>query len=250
MNRPDDIDSRPSPARPRAAAQQGRGRLKVFLGAAPGVGKTYEMLREGASRRAAGVDAVIGIVETHGQAETEALIGDQEIVPRREITYEGRALTEMDLDAVLARRPALVLIDDLAHTNIPGSRHPRRWQDVDELLAAGIDVYATLNIQHLESLNDVITSFTKVRVGETVPDTVLDQAEIEVVDIPPDEAPEVVTKSVAPAKAPATAIAGEVEIAQHAIARLEPARAPAHLSHETGDLVAGNSIVDDTARTG
>ncbi|GAA4828588.1 sensor histidine kinase KdpD [Sphingosinicella ginsenosidimutans] len=188
MNRPDDIDSRPSPdARPRAAAQQGRGRLKVFLGAAPGVGKTYEMLREGASRRAAGVDAVIGIVETHGQAETEALIGDQEIVPRREITYEGRALTEMDLDAVLARRPALVLIDDLAHTNIPGSRHPRRWQDVDELLAAGIDVYATLNIQHLESLNDVITSFTKVRVGETVPDTVLDQAEIEVVDIPPDE---------------------------------------------------------------
>jgi two-component system sensor histidine kinase KdpD len=188
VNRPDDLDQRPSPeALLREAAREGRGRLKVFLGAAPGVGKTYEMLREGAARREAGVDVAIGVVETHGRAETEALIGDQEVVPRREITYEGRTLTEMDLDAILARHPALVLVDELAHTNVPGSRHPKRWQDVEELLDAGIDVFSTINIQHLESLNDVVASFTKVRVRETVPDTVLENAEIEVVDIPPDE---------------------------------------------------------------
>ena len=179
---------RPSPeAFLRQAAQEGRGQLKIFLGAAPGVGKTFEMLSEGAARRRAGVDVVVGIVETHGRAETEALTRDQEILPRREMTYEGRTLPEMDLDALLARRPQLALVDELAHTNVAGSRHPKRWQDVEELLAAGIHVYSTVNVQHIESLNDVVASFTQVRVRETVPDSVLEMAEIEVVDIPPDE---------------------------------------------------------------
>ncbi|HST37056.1 MAG TPA: sensor histidine kinase KdpD [Allosphingosinicella sp.] len=187
MNRRSEI-ARPSPeALLREAAQEGRGRLKVFLGAAPGVGKTYEMLTEGNARRRGGLDVAIGIVETHGRAETEALLGELEIIPRLEIDYQGRILTEMDIDAVLARRPKLVLVDELAHSNAPGSRHPKRYQDVEELLAAGIDVYSTVNIQHLESLNDVVASFTKVRVRETVPDRVLENAEIEVVDIPPDE---------------------------------------------------------------
>ncbi|PSJ37673.1 sensor histidine kinase [Allosphingosinicella deserti] len=171
----------------RQAYQEGRGRLKIFLGAAPGVGKTYEMLSEGAARKLAGLDVVIGIVETHGRAETEALTGTIERLPRRPIEYLGRVLDEMDLDALLERRPALALIDELAHSNAPGSRHPKRYLDVEELLAAGIDVYSTLNIQHVESLNDVVASFTRVRVRETVPDSVLEQAEIEVVDIPPDE---------------------------------------------------------------
>ena len=179
---------RPAPeAFLREAAQEGRGRLKIFLGAAPGVGKTYEMLSEGAARRAAGMDVVIGVVETHGRRETEALVDGQEVLPRREIAYEGRTLREMDLDGLLARRPALALVDELAHTNAPGSRHPKRWQDVEELLAAGIDIFSTLNIQHIESLNDVVASFTRVRVRETVPDRMLEIAEIEVVDIPPDE---------------------------------------------------------------
>lgn len=179
---------RPSPeALLRQAAQEGRGRLKIFLGAAPGVGKTYEMLSDGAERARAGVDVVVGVVETHGRAETEALTRPFEIVPRRAEPYEGRVLREMDLDAILARRPQLALVDELAHTNAPGSRHPKRHQDVEELLAAGIDVYSTVNIQHVESLNDVVASFTRVRVRETVPDRVLEQAEIEVVDIPPDE---------------------------------------------------------------
>jgi two-component system sensor histidine kinase KdpD len=184
------IDSdRPSPeALLRAAAQEGRGRLKVFLGAAPGVGKTFEMLGEGAARKKAGTDVVIGIVETHGRAETEALTKGLEVVPRKQVDYQGRTLSEMDIDAILARRPSLALIDELAHTNAPGSRHPKRWQDVEELLAAGIDVYSTVNIQHIESLNDVVASFTKVRVRETVPDRVLGDADsIELVDIPPDE---------------------------------------------------------------
>ena len=181
-------DGRPDPdALLRQAAQEGRGRLKIFLGAAPGVGKTYEMLAEGAARRRDGVDVVVGVVETHGRAETEALTRGHEIMPRRDIPYEGRVLHEMDLDAILARAPRLVLVDELAHTNAPGSRHPKRYQDVEELLGAGIDVYSTVNIQHVESLNDVVASFTRVRVRETVPDGVLENAEIEVVDIPPDE---------------------------------------------------------------
>ena len=179
---------RPSPeAFLRQAAQEGRGQLKIFLGAAPGVGKTYEMLSEGAARKRAGIDVVIGIVETHGRVETEALTRDQEIIPRRDVAYEGRVLQEMDIDAILERRPALALVDELAHTNAPGSRHPKRWQDVEELLSAGIHVFSTVNIQHVESLNDIVASFTRVRVRETVPDSVLEMAEIEVVDIPPDE---------------------------------------------------------------
>lgn len=179
---------RPDPdALLRAAAQEGRGRLKVFLGAAPGVGKTYEMLSEGAARKRDGVDVVIGVIETHGRAETEALIRGHDTIPRRDVPYEGRTLREMDLDSILARRPRLALVDELAHTNAPGSRHTKRYQDVEELLAAGIDVYSTVNIQHVESLNDVVASFTRVRVRETVPDSILEMAEIEVVDIPPDE---------------------------------------------------------------
>lgn len=171
----------------RAAAQESRGRLKIFLGAAPGVGKTFEMLSEGAARKRAGIDVVVGVVETHGRAETEALTRNLEILPRRQVEYQDRILTEMDLDALLERRPQLALVDELAHTNAAGSRHPKRYQDVEELLDAGIDVYSTINIQHIESLNDVVASFTRVRVRETVPDTILEQAEIEVVDIPPDE---------------------------------------------------------------
>jgi two-component system sensor histidine kinase KdpD len=179
---------RPSPeALLRAAAQEGRGRLKIFLGAAPGVGKTWEMLTEGRQRRESGVDVVVGVVETHGRRETEALVHGHEVIARREVDHVGHTLGEMDIDAILERRPALALVDELAHTNAPGSRHPKRYQDVEELLDAGIDVYSTLNIQHVESLNDVVASFTRVRVRETVPDSILERAEIEVVDIPPDE---------------------------------------------------------------
>ncbi|MGK6319840.1 DUF4118 domain-containing protein [Sphingomonas sp. DT-204] len=181
-------DTRPSPdALLRAAAREERGKLKIFLGAAPGVGKTFEMLREGAERKKAGADVVIAVVETHGRAETAALLEPFEVIPRRVIDYQGHKLEEMDLDAVLARRPELALVDEFAHTNVEGSRHPKRWQDVAELLDAGVDVYTTLNIQHVESLNDVVASFTKVRVRETVPDSVFEGAEIEVVDLPPDE---------------------------------------------------------------
>ena len=181
-------EQRPDPeALLRAAKREGRGRLKVFLGAAPGVGKTYEMLSDGAVRRENGVDVVVGVVETHGRQETASKVRGFEVVPRHRVPYQGHVLDEMDIDAVLARRPALVLVDELAHTNAPGSRHDKRWQDVEELRDAGIDVYYTLNIQHLESLNDVVASFTRVRVRETLPDKVLDGAEIEVVDIPPDD---------------------------------------------------------------
>src|SRR5262245_2017017 len=148
---------RPSPDALLAAASRAeRGKLKIFLGAAPGVGKTYEMLQSARRRKAEGVDVVIGIIETHGRKETEALLEGLETIPRRRIAYEGRELTEMDIDAVLARRPQLVLVDELAHTNAPGSRHPKRYLDVEELLAASIDVYTTVNVQHLESLNDVV----------------------------------------------------------------------------------------------
>jgi two-component system sensor histidine kinase KdpD len=168
--------------------QSGRGRLKIFLGAAPGVGKTYEMLLSGKARLAEGEDAVIGVVETHGRPETEALVRGYEIVPRKAVDYKGRAIEEMDLDALLARRPKLALVDELAHTNAPGSRHPKRYLDVEELQAAGIDVYTTLNIQHVESLNDVVAQITRIRVRETVPDSVLDGADdIEVIDLAPSE---------------------------------------------------------------
>ncbi len=184
-----DRDQRPSPeALLEAVAREGRGKLKIFLGAAPGVGKTFEMLEAAQAKRREGVNVAIGIVETHGRRETEALIVGLEAVPRRRVDYKGRALDEMDLDAILARRPKLVLVDELAHSNAPGSRHPKRYLDVEELLAAGIDVYTTLNIQHVESLNDVVAQITRIRVRETVPDSILDRADdIEIVDLAPDD---------------------------------------------------------------
>ncbi|WP_448658350.1 DUF4118 domain-containing protein [Sphingomonas sp. CJ99] len=169
------------------ANRAARGRLKIILGAAPGVGKTFEMLREGADLLRQGRDVVIGVVETHGRADTGALTQPFEILPRRTIAHGPHTLHEFDIDAMLLRRPDVALIDEFAHSNAPGSRHPKRWQDVEELRNAGIDVYTTLNIQHVESLNDVVTGFTHVRVRETVPDHLLDDAEIEVVDLPPDE---------------------------------------------------------------
>ncbi|MFE0756185.1 DUF4118 domain-containing protein [Inquilinus sp. NPDC058860] len=183
-----DDDHRPSPEALLEAVAKTRGRLKIFLGAAPGVGKTYEMLSQGAARRRDGLDVVIGVVETHGRAETQALVGGFEIIPRRRAEHRGRTLEEMDLDAILARRPALVLVDELAHTNAPGSRHDKRYQDVEEILAAGIDVWTTLNIQHVESLNDVVAQITRIRVRETVPDSWIDGAdEIELIDLTPED---------------------------------------------------------------
>src|SRR5216684_315070 len=182
-------EGRPSPEALLAAAkQEGRGRLKIFLGAAPGVGKTYEMLLAAQARRREGVDVVIGVVEAHGRGETEALLEGLEVIPRQQVEYKGHLLAEMDLDAILERRPQLVLVDELAHTNAPGSRHPKRYLDVEEIIAAGIDVFATLNIQHVESLNDVVARITRIRVRETVPDGILDQADdIEVVDLAPSD---------------------------------------------------------------
>ena len=184
-----DRDNRPSPeALLRQAGEDGRARLKVFLGAAPGVGKTYEMLMQGRQRRLDGVDVVIGVVETHGRIETDLLTKSFETIPKRRLPYKGRVLAEMDLDAILQRKPKLVLVDELAHTNAPGSRHPKRHMDVEEILASGIDVYTTLNVQHLESLNDVVAKITGVRVRETVPDSVLDRADdVELVDLTPDD---------------------------------------------------------------
>lgn len=168
--------------------REARGRLKIFLGYAAGVGKTYTMLEAAHERKAEGVDVVVAYVETHGRPETEALLQDLEVIACGQVEYRGRLLPEMDVDAVLARRPQLALVDELAHTNAPGSRHPKRYQDVKELLAAGIDVYTTLNVQHLESLNDVVAQITGVVVRETIPDRVVDDAtEIELTDLPPDE---------------------------------------------------------------
>jgi two-component system sensor histidine kinase KdpD len=186
-----DQQQRPSPeALLEAARREERqaGRLKIFVGAAPGVGKTYEMLQTARAKQRDGVDVVIGVVETHGRKETEVLVDSLEIVPRRRIEYKGHALEEMDLDAVIARRPALVLVDELAHSNAPGSRHPKRYLDVEELLNHGIDVYTTVNIQHIESLNDVVAQITHVRVRETVPDAVFDRADaVEIIDLTPDD---------------------------------------------------------------
>jgi two-component system, OmpR family, sensor histidine kinase KdpD len=170
------------------AAKAGRGRLKVFLGMAPGVGKTYEMLAQAARRADEGVRVLVGVVETHGRKETEALTTGLEILPRKPMEYHGRMLMEFDIDAALARRPELLLIDEFAHSNAHGSRHPKRWQDVEELIGAGIDVWTTLNIQHLESLVDVVWKITGVRQRETVPDGVLTKADaVEIVDITPAE---------------------------------------------------------------
>lgn len=186
-------ESRPDPdqllARVQSEERQNvRGRLKIFLGYAAGVGKTFAMLEAAHQRQREGVDVIIGYIETHGRAETEALVAGLETLPRAAVAYRGVTLPELDTDSVLTRRPRLVLVDELAHTNAPGSRHPKRYQDVDEILAAGIDVYTTLNIQHLESLNDVVAQITGVTVRETIPDRVIDQAgEIELIDLPPDE---------------------------------------------------------------
>lgn len=168
--------------------QQTRGKLKVFLGYAAGVGKTYAMLEATRERKAEGVDAVVGLVETHGRKDTEALVAGLEVMPRKQVEYRGTVLTEMDVDAVLARRPQLAVVDELAHTNVPGSRHPKRYQDVEELLEAGIDVYTTVNIQHIESMTDVVSQVTGIVVRETVPDRVIDAADkLEAVDLPPEE---------------------------------------------------------------
>ena len=169
-------------------ARRVEGKLKVFFGANPGVGKTYAMLETAHEQRREGVDVVIGVVETHGRAETEALVNGLEVLPRRAVEYRGTLLQEFDLDAALVRRPTVILIDELAHSNAPGLRHAKRWQDVHELLKAGITVYTTVNVQHLESLNDVVAQITGVRVRETVPDSVLERADdVELIDLPPDD---------------------------------------------------------------
>src|SRR5512138_477326 len=164
------------------------GRLKIFLGYAAGVGKTYAMLEAAQQRRKDGRDVVAGYVESHGRAETDILLEGLEVLPRKEALYMGVVLQEMDLDAILARQPQIVLVDELAHSNASGSRHPKRYLDVEELLSRGIDVYTTVNIQHIESLNDVVAQITHVRVRETVPDAIFDRADaVELVDLTPDD---------------------------------------------------------------
>jgi two-component system sensor histidine kinase KdpD len=185
----DQEDGRPDPDALLADVQRsGRGHLKIFLGAAPGVGKTWEMLTAANAKLQKGADVVAGLIETHGRAGTQQAMGALAQLPRRTVAYRGQTLEEFDLDAALARRPALLLVDELAHTNAPGLRHAKRWEDVRDVLAAGIDVWTTVNVQHLESLNDQVARITGVRVAETVPDTVLDMAdEIELIDLPPAE---------------------------------------------------------------
>jgi two-component system sensor histidine kinase KdpD len=187
------VEGRPNPDELLARVKQDearrqRGRLKVFFGMAAGVGKTYAMLEAAHARKAEGIDVAVGYVEPHGRRETEALLDGLEQLPTRSADHRGAVLREFDLDAALARQPRLILVDELAHTNAPGSRHPKRWQDVEELLAAGIDVYTTVNVQHLESLNDVVAQITGVIVRETVPDRVIEQAdEVELIDLTPDD---------------------------------------------------------------
>jgi two-component system, OmpR family, sensor histidine kinase KdpD len=185
------MDSRPDPdelLKNLQAEERSRGKLKIFLGYAAGVGKTYAMLEAAYQRKEQGIDVVVGYVETHKRIETDELLEGLEILPRKQVEYHNVVLPELDVDAIIKRHPQLVLVDEFAHTNAPGSRHPKRYQDVEEILDAGIDVYTTLNIQHLESLNDVVAQVTGVIVRETVPDGVIDEAsEIEVIDLPPDE---------------------------------------------------------------
>ena len=164
-----------------------RGTLRIYLGAAPGVGKTFAMLNEGQRAHERGTDIVVGFVETHNRPNTAAQIGDLEVVPRRKMEYRGSTFEEMDVDAVIARRPERALVDELAHTNIPGSRNEKRWQDVDELLDAGIDVISTVNVQHLESMNDVVEQITGIKQQETIPDAIVRSADaIELVDMSPE----------------------------------------------------------------
>jgi two-component system sensor histidine kinase KdpD len=183
--------ARPSPDALLEAARREEkrvGKLKIFVGAAPGVGKTYEMLMQARARRKDGYDIVVGVVETHGRRETEALLDGLDVVPRKSVAYRGQTLDEMDIDAIIARRPEIVLVDELAHTNAAGSRHPKRYLDVEEILGRGIDVYTTVNIQHIESLNDVVAQITHVRVRETLPDTVFNRADaVELIDLTPDD---------------------------------------------------------------
>ncbi|HWQ88847.1 MAG TPA: DUF4118 domain-containing protein [Desulfitobacteriaceae bacterium] len=168
--------------------KEGQGKLTIFLGAAAGVGKTYAMLEAAQDRLAEGIDVIVGLAETHGRAETEALLQGLPVIPTKPLEYKGRTFYEMDLDAILARRPQLVLVDELAHTNVAGSRHKKRYMDVEELLAAGINVYSTLNIQHLETMNDIVAQITGVKVQETIPDRVLESAsQIKLIDIPPED---------------------------------------------------------------
>jgi two-component system, OmpR family, sensor histidine kinase KdpD len=191
-----DSDLENPPATPISVGQQAkpeaegyphrRGRLRVYLGSAAGAGKTYTMLNEGHRRESRGTDVVVGYVETHGRIQTQAQLGDLEVIPRKKVTYRGVTLEEMDTEAIITRHPKVVLVDELAHTNVPGSKHAKRYQDVEEILDAGIEVVTTLNIQHLESLNDLVASITGVRVRETLPDWILDQAdEVELIDISP-----------------------------------------------------------------
>src|SRR5271170_7885281 len=165
----------------------GRGHLKVFIGMAPGVGKTYRMLQEGVAEADSGRDVAIGYLEPHGRAETVAQADGLEIIPRRTVLYRGRPMEEMDLPAVLARKPELCLIDELAHTNVPGVEHEKRYEDVRDVLEAGIDVFSTVNVQHLESLNDQVTQLTGTHVRETIPDAVLAAAdEVVLIDVTPE----------------------------------------------------------------
>lgn len=163
------------------------GQLKIFLGAAPGVGKTYSMLEQALAQKKQGVDVLVGLVETHGREETGKLLSGLKVLPKKNIEYKGQLLQEFDLDAAIEQNPTLILVDELAHTNAPTCRHTKRWQDIQELLDRGINVYTTLNIQHVESLNDVIEQITGIKVRETIPDAMLEQAELELVDLPPDD---------------------------------------------------------------
>ncbi|MFI4954717.1 MAG: DUF4118 domain-containing protein, partial [Gammaproteobacteria bacterium] len=187
------MDQRRNPEKLLKQAQEeslheNQGKLKIYLGAAPGVGKTYSMLNDAQIKRAQGLDVVIGLVESHGRKEVEALKQGLETIPLQKIIYREKELTEFDLDAALRRNPGLILIDEMAHTNAPGLRHSKRWQDIKEILNRGIDVYTTLNVQHIESLNDVVAQITHTIIKETVPDSMIEMADtVELIDLPPDE---------------------------------------------------------------